>query len=104
MADGASRGEPSPAVVERTAMFHTDAVLCGVSALALGTNAPTILRREALEYQCGPQMRHSVLGSGRHATVHGGAGVLGSAAEVAVEKAIAANIAAVREWDSNGTN
>src|SRR3954467_1830976 len=104
MADGASRGEPSPAVVERTAMFHTDAVICGVSALALGTNAPTVLRSEALEYQCGPAMRQSVLGSGRHPALRGGANAFGSGAELAVEKAIAANVAAVREWDSNGTN
>src|SRR5678815_3738783 len=42
---------PSEKVLERTAMFHTDAVLCGISALALRTNAPTILRKEALDYK-----------------------------------------------------
>ena len=31
-------------------MFHTDSVMCGISALALKTNAPTILREEALTY------------------------------------------------------
>ena len=30
---------PSPAVLEKTRLFHTDAVLCGLSALALRTNA-----------------------------------------------------------------
>jgi 2-methylcitrate dehydratase len=78
---------PSSAVLRRTLWFHTDAVLCGVSALALHTNAPTILRNEALEYQ-DPT----------------GATVFGSSVRVKPEKAIAANSAAVREWDSNGTN
>ena len=43
-------GAPSAAVLERTSLFFTDAVLCGASALALGTNAPTLLRQEALRY------------------------------------------------------
>jgi 2-methylcitrate dehydratase len=78
---------PSVDVLDRTLMFHTDALLCGVSALALRTNAPTLLRNEALEY---PDVR--------------GATVFGSAERVKAEKAIAANGSAVREWDSNGTN
>ncbi|HRF58632.1 MAG TPA: MmgE/PrpD family protein [Fimbriimonadaceae bacterium] len=78
---------PSAAVRERTRLFHTDAVLCGVSALALGTNAPTLLRAEALDY-ADPN----------------GATVYGSTARVKSEKAIVANSSAVREWDSNGTN
>jgi len=45
----------APEVLMRTHMFHTDAVLCGASALALGTNAPTILRAEALEYTDAPK-------------------------------------------------
>ena len=48
--DPAKRGEPDASVLERTNMFFTDAVLCGLSALALKTNAPTILRDEALQY------------------------------------------------------
>lgn len=80
-------GDPDPSVIERIGQFHTDAVLCGLSALALGTNAPTVLRDEALEY-ANP----------------GGATVFGSNASVFAEKAIVANSAAVREWDSNGTN
>jgi 2-methylcitrate dehydratase len=80
-------GRPDPEVLERTVLFHTDAVLCGVSALALGTNAPTLLRQEALNYR-----------------TRKGATVFGSRRLVAPEKAVAANSAAVREWDSNGTN
>jgi 2-methylcitrate dehydratase len=78
---------PSESVLTRTLWFHTDAVLCGVSALALRTNAPTILRTEAFDY---PDAN--------------GATVFGSTAKVKAEKAIAANSSAVREWDSNGTN
>ena len=36
-------------VVDRVRLFHTDSVLCGISALAQRTNAPTILRREAIK-------------------------------------------------------
>jgi 2-methylcitrate dehydratase len=82
-------GAPDRSVLERTELFHTDSVLCGLSAIALGTNAPTLLRAEALEYE-------------RPA----GKGVpfFGSKVPVAPEKAIVANSSAVREWDSNGTN
>jgi 2-methylcitrate dehydratase len=76
---------PDAAVLERTRLFHTDAVLCGASALALRTNAPTILRAEALEYP-------------------GPSGLLGGGATVKAEKAVVANSSAMREWDSNGTN
>lgn len=87
-------GKPAQAVLDRTLMFHTDAVLCGLSAIALNTNAPTILRQEALEYR---------RGAGDAAT-GGGVTIFGSTIPVAPEKAIVANSAAVREWDSNGTN
>lgn len=80
-------GEPDPAVLRHVTRFFTDSVLCGLSALALRTNAPTLLRAEALE---SPRP--------------GGATVFGSTTRVAPEKAIAANASAVREWDSNGTN
>ena len=76
---------PDAAVLERTRLFHTDAVLCGASALALRANAPTVLRAEALEYP-------------------GGAGLLGGGPTVKPEKAVVANCAAMREWDANGTN
>ncbi len=78
---------PSPAVLERAALFHADSVVCAASALALQTNAPTLLRAEALS---DPD--------------EGGATVYGSRQKVKAEKAIAANSSAAREWDSNGTN
>ena len=101
------RGEPDAAVLERTNWFHTDAVLCGASAIALGTNAPTVLRTEALHYRVPPAgfgSAATVLGSGRAPAKRGGVPVFGSTVDVAVEKGVAANVAAVREWDSNGTN
>ncbi len=71
-------------------MFHKDAVLCGMSALALATTAPTILRDEALQYRS-EDPGHAAF-------------VFGSSQGVMAEKAVVANCAAVREWDSNGTN
>ena len=52
-------------------------VMCGISALALKTNAPTILREEALTYSDA-----------------GGATVFGSSVKCAPEKVIAANASA----------
>lgn len=76
-------------VYERVKMFNTDAVVCGISALALRTNAPTLLRKEALsEYETNGKFKSKVFGSDKW---------------VQVEKAIVANNSAVREWDSNGT-
>jgi 2-methylcitrate dehydratase len=80
-------GEPSKEVCDRTALFFTDAVLCGLSAISVKTNAPTVLRDEALSF---PDEY--------------GATVFGSTQPLTSEKAILANCAAVREWDSNGTN
>lgn len=85
-------GEPSEAVYRRTELFHADAVACGVSAIAARTNAPTVLRREALEYPAAG------------GTNSRGATCFGSTIFVRSEKAVVANCAAVREWDSNGTN
>ena len=84
-----SVGEPDEAVLNRTLMFFTDSMICGLSAIALGTNAPTVLREEALDYET---------------SRGGGVPIFGSSKRVAPEKAIVANCAAVREWDSNGTN
>lgn len=82
-------------VLERLKLFHTDSVVCGVSALALKTNAPTILRSEALTYHRIPQ-DYKVPRLYRSK-------VFGSKEWVQSEKAIVANCSAVREWDSNGT-
>ena len=73
-------------VYDRVDMFHTDALLCGLSALSMKTNAPTVLRDEALTY-----------------TFDNGCYVFGSDVKVRPEKAVLANSSAVREWDSNGT-
>lgn len=89
------RGEPDPAVVERINMFHLDATLCGLSAIALQTNSPSVLRREAALYPAA---------HGGAKSKRAGTPIFGSKSDVAVEKAIVANVAAVREWDSNGTN
>ena len=81
---------PSEAVLARTELFHLDSVACGVSALALGANAPTVLRREALEYRVPDDVP--------------GVPMFGSTVRVAPEKAVLACSSAVREWDANGTN
>ena len=81
-------------VVERVNLFHTDSVLCALSALAMKTAAPTILRAEAIK-------RYSIP-SGAPQTLPG-AFVFGHHKKVSPEKAIVANTSAVREWDSNGT-
>jgi len=78
------------ATLQRVEQFHLDSVGCGVSALAHRANAPTVLRWEALGTA-------PVLGS------RGGI-CFGAGRPCAVEKAVAANASAVREWDSNGTN
>jgi 2-methylcitrate dehydratase len=78
------------ATLDRLQQFHLDSVGCGVSALALGANAPTVLRREALATAPAAGSRGGVC--------------FGATRPVAVEKAVAANASAVREWDSNGTN
>ena len=81
---------PSECVIDRLKLFHLDSVCCGISALALGTNAPLVLRNEALRY---PTHQSDA-----------GAFCFGSTLSVAPEKAALANCAAVREWDANGTN
>jgi len=84
--DGKYGDNIDDSVWERIEMFHTDSVMCGISALALKTNAPTVLRGEVFEY---PDPK--------------GATAFGSTVKSAPEKAICANASAVREWDSNGT-
>lgn len=76
-------------------MFHTDSVICGLSALALRTNAPSILKNEAIStYGIGKKSSRPKFGYAR---------CFGSMELVPAEKAILANASAVREWDSNGT-
>ncbi len=86
---------PADSVWKKTELFHTDSVFCGLSALALGTNAPTLLRDEALV----------PLGRRRRVprTLHDArSNPFGTSQRVKAEKAVV-NSSAVR-WDSNGTN
>ena len=87
------RRAPEPlgrATLDLVERFHVDSVGCGVSALAAGANAPTVLRREALGIRPAAGTR--------------GAVCFGSPRRCLTERAVAANASAVREWDSNGTN
>ncbi len=79
-----------PTTLDLLEGFHLDSVACGVSAVAAGANAPTVLRREAL-------------GTAPAAGTTG-AVCFGSPRRCLTERAVAANASAVREWDSNGTN
>ena len=46
------------AVYDRVRLFHTDSTICGISAIAQKTNAPTILRREAIDqYRVDPNLK-----------------------------------------------
>jgi 2-methylcitrate dehydratase len=81
---------PDAAVSAKVEQFFLDSVGCAVAALGERARAPWILRQEALEYARG--------GSSAGATC------FGSDTIVAPEKAVAANTAAVRELDANGTN
>ena len=86
-------GTPSQSVLDRVKLFHTDSVLCGISALALKTNAPTVLKDDALTYSAKTMSSNKA----------GFAKCFGSNDLSPVEKAICSNVSAVREWDSNGT-
>lgn len=86
----------SQEVYDRVSLFHTDSVICGVSAIALRTNAPNIFRDEAIkEYSVNPERKEKPTSYFSKC--------LGSKVWVHAEKAIVANCSAVREWDSNGT-
>jgi 2-methylcitrate dehydratase len=85
----------SDEVYDRVQLFHTDSVVCGVSAIALKTNAPNILRDEAInDYSVNPPSEKKGPAASK---------CFGSKLWVHSEKAIVANCSAVREWDSNGT-
>jgi len=79
-------------VLDKCKLFHTDSIFCGISALALRTNAPSILKQEALD-----STSKNTRGK------KGYSKTLGNDQYVLAEKAIVANCSAVREWDSNGT-
>ncbi|MEX2138289.1 MAG: MmgE/PrpD family protein [Pirellulales bacterium] len=81
---------PSEQALRCVERFHLDSIACAVSALACETNAPRVLREEALTYRALPPQH--------------GVPCFGSRVAVRPEKAVLANCAAVREWDANGTN
>jgi 2-methylcitrate dehydratase len=98
---------PSDAVLGKVDQFHLDSVACGVSALAAGANAPTVLRQEALEYRVDRGTGGSPVDrqqDRRAACPYDGVPMFGDAQRVAPEKAVLACSSAVREWDANGTN
>ncbi len=84
------QGQPGEAALRQVERFHLDSIACAVSAIACGTNAPCVLRAEAMEYALDDPTR--------------GVALLASNTLVQPEKAVAANSSAAREWDANGTN
>jgi 2-methylcitrate dehydratase len=88
-------GKPGDKVIKRVTLFHTDSVICGISALAMKTNAPTVLRNEALKIIGSKMTKRSL--------VTHKARLFGPDDWSTDVKAIVANCSAVREWDSNGT-
>jgi 2-methylcitrate dehydratase len=70
--------------------FHLDSVGCAISAIHHRANACTVLRDEAL--------RTKPAGTSK------GGICFGASNPVETAKSVAANVSAVREWDSNGTN
>jgi 2-methylcitrate dehydratase len=83
-------GTPHQSVLNRAKMFHFDSIVCGLSALNYNTNAPVLLRNEAIRSSAKEKMP-------------GTAKVFGYKGWVPTTLAIVANSSAVREWDSNGT-
>src|SRR4051812_20479293 len=100
---------PSDAVLARVEQFHLDSIACGVSALAAGANAPTVLRREALDYRMPESRADNPVRpgdnfDGQDCPSYVGVPMFGSTVRVVPEKAVLACSSAVREWDANGTN
>lgn len=86
-------------VYKRVQLFHADSVFCGISAIALRTNAPNLLRDEAINvYSVNPDKKTNKAQHSFHLSK-----CFGSKLFVHAEKAVAANVSAVREWDANGT-
>lgn len=91
-------GKPPQSVIDKTLMFRKDALACGLSALALGTNAPRVFRELAL---ASPFAAGQRLGTTK---ISLGATMYGLKSPVYGPFAARAMAAADREWDSNGTN
>lgn len=84
----------SEEVYDRAKLFHTDASLCAVAALALKAKPPTILRESALDF-------YSYEGEEKPEGLRV-AKLFGSDVYTSIEKAIAANVSATHELNSNG--
>lgn len=80
----------SPATLTLVERFHVDSVGCAISAIHHRANACTVLRHEALQT--------------KPTDTSSGGLCFGASTSVNTAKSVAANVAAVREWDSNGTN
>lgn len=80
----------STATIELIERFHLDSVGCAISAIHQRANACTVLRREALKTRSPAQDIGGIC--------------FGDSTNVDTARSVAANVAAVREWDSNGTN
>ena len=80
----------SPETFSLIERFHIDSVGCGISAIHHRANSCTVLRCEALRT--------------RPSAHHIGGICFGEETPVETARSVAANVSAVREWDSNGTN
>ena len=89
----------APEVYDMARLLHTDSAICAASAIAMRTNAPMVLRHEALDlYSVCPDERAKAELKKVYMSRCFGTQVWSYS-----EKAITANISAVREWDANGT-
>ncbi|HBU36665.1 MAG TPA: hypothetical protein DEB70_02555, partial [Planctomycetaceae bacterium] len=80
----------SPETFSLIERFHIDSVGCGISAIHHRANACTVLRSEALRTRPSAQQVGGIC--------------FGEETPVETARSVAANVSAVREWDSNGTN
>ena len=81
-------------------LFHTDATICGASAIAQRAISPIIFRHEAIDLygvntsQSRSKQENKIFMSK----------CIGSKSWSYSEKAVLANVAAVREFEANGIN
>ncbi len=91
--DFIKNGKPSHQVYDRVKLAHTDAVLCGYSAIALKSSAPSIFKNEAMAgVRKGKSISRPKMGSAK---------VFGTLEAGNAEKAIVACASAVREFSAH---
>jgi len=83
----------SEKVFERAKLFHTDSAVCAVAALGIRAKACTILRESALKYYSDYKEKPEGIRVAK---------MFGSNAYTNIEKAIAANVSAAQDLNSNG--